>query len=159
MNKDIEKISLQNQKLRFCLKLYITCIIIMFINIFLIIAFPNFFKNNDNIFATVISLFAFLTAISAFILRFVLVFRVRFVLDVINKKSSAILWQLGVLLIPLGEIIIPNEVLKMSETYLKSDENIKKKLSVSIKKCTKCGKEYDNSWTICLNCSIPLINT
>ena len=94
----------------------------------------GFFKESSLFVATLkwmyyVLFFAFI------FLRIIIIFRVRFVLQRIGKGSSAWLWQAGILIIPLLDVILPVEAIKEANAYSESKESpINVSLASSMKK-------------------------
>ncbi len=107
INKD--KLGSERKFLKRDFKIYIACYVGL-----LIISPIVYYIKNDTI-SVILGIPAIIMGLTLFILRFVLLFRIRYVYKPMGKSLTTItLFQLGLLFIPFGDIIFPAIVLNES---------------------------------------------
>ncbi|MBU4305275.1 MAG: hypothetical protein KJ893_06625 [Candidatus Omnitrophica bacterium] len=96
--------------------------IISFTLLWGVIVLANYFLKNNLGFLITSFIVLGIVAVVNLIFFLTIIFRIRFVLQRIEKGKNAFLWQLGVLFIPFGVFFLPFMVLDKAKDYLRLKE-------------------------------------
>lgn len=136
MDSDFNKKDLLQSasRLKACFAGYILSICLLIVVLIADVMLTRFFKENAD-YVTILKWLYYVVLSSFVLLRIVIIFRVRFVLQRIGRGHSAWLWQAGILLIPLLDVILPVEAIKKANEYSEAkQEPINISLGRSMKK-------------------------